>query len=137
MVHQSPVFYCTTAKDLDALVAFFEEHEGNFLLFGDMSIFYCLTGRPSVMPALWYHDGLTTPKPGSPEFLHFQDTLGENLDRCGVRYIVLECNGTWNGSRLTDYRSIVDYMGNKPRQPVWIGPFKIIDVGSSMLGPPP
>jgi hypothetical protein len=47
------------ADELTALVRFLSESDGNFLLVGDSSILYGLTGKPSVSPVLWMDPRLT------------------------------------------------------------------------------
>jgi hypothetical protein len=91
---QTPAAYGLTPADLKALIAFFANDRHNFLLVGDTSILYGLTGRPSINPSLWFHDGLATPSPGSPAFDGYRRRLRTALARADVRYVVVEPAGT-------------------------------------------
>jgi len=103
MVWAPPVHGAYPVRDLDAVVAYFASHPGNFFLLGDSSILYALTSRPSVSPALWLHPGLTFPRPVRPEFLDYQEELMADLARYDVRYIVLEGGETQLGVDLDTF----------------------------------
>jgi hypothetical protein len=83
------------ADELTALVRFLRESDGNFLLVGDSSILYGLTGKPSVSPVLWMDPRLSMPHPEAPEFAAFERDLIERARRAGVRRIVLDRPQTW------------------------------------------
>ena len=83
------------ADELTALVRFLRESDGNFLLVGDSSILYGLTGKPSVSPVLWMDPRLSMPHPDAPEFAAFERDLIERARRAGVRRIVLDRPQTW------------------------------------------
>jgi hypothetical protein len=83
------------AGELTALVRFLREADGNFLLVGDSSVLYGLTGKPSVSPVLWMDPRLTMPHPEAPEFVVFERDLIERARRAGVRRIVLDRPQTW------------------------------------------
>jgi hypothetical protein len=81
-------------------VEFLAEHPGNIYLYGDYSILYGLTGRPSVSPVLWYDGNLTLPEQGTPQIADFEERLLGNILMQRVRYIVVENRGP----RLADLR---------------------------------
>ncbi|MBN2302768.1 MAG: hypothetical protein JXN60_09680 [Lentisphaerae bacterium] len=126
MLHQSPIFYCVKARDIDELARYFEINNGNFLLFGDTSILYAITGRPSVFPALWYHNGLTTPEKDTEAFRRFNRNLKNNIRAYNVKYLVLEANGTWNGSKVSDFPAINELLLNRITETQQIGPFRVL-----------
>ena len=79
MHYQVNPFYRTSAAQLDRTIAFLSRQPENFLLIGDSSILYGLTGKPSVSPSLWFHDGLTAPPPDcEPCELRGADLDGDN-----------------------------------------------------------
>lgn len=99
-----------TAADLGGVSAFFKERPGNFLLVGDASVLYGITGRPSVNPSLWYHYGLSIPLPTAPEFAEYQRRLMENMRRYQAEYVVLEYEKTEFGASLADFTLLQRYV---------------------------
>jgi len=93
--------------ELTALVAFLRGADGNFLLIGDTSILYGLTGRPSVGPTLWLDPRLTMPHPESPEFAQFENDLVERIRRGDVRRIVLDRSMTWTHLTIDQFPRLV------------------------------
>jgi hypothetical protein len=87
-------------ESLATVVEFLAEHPGNIYLYGDYSILYGLTGRPSVSPVLWYDGNLTLPEQGTPQIADFEERLLGNILMQRVRYIVVENRGP----RLADLR---------------------------------
>lgn len=83
------------ADELTALVRFLRETDGNFLLIGDSSILYGLTGKPSVSPVLWLDPRLTMPHPEEPEFEQFERELLARFRIHDVRRVVLDRSKTW------------------------------------------
>lgn len=77
----------------DSLILFLKEQPGEFFLFGDMSLLYGLTGRRSVSPVLWFHEGLTLPKRDSPEFGAFSKELTEAVIGSRPRYVIFDGTG--------------------------------------------
>ncbi len=95
------------ADELTALVRFLRETDGNFLLIGDASILYGLTGKPSVSPALWLDPRLTMPHPEAPEFVQFESQLLERLRTHDVRRVVLDRPTTWTHLTLQHFPQLV------------------------------
>jgi len=95
------------ADDLTALVRFLKDANGNFLLLGDASILYGLTGRPSVSPVLWFDPRLTMPHPDAPEFAAFERQLLERVRTHDVRRIVLDRSKTWTNLTIQHFPEIV------------------------------
>ncbi len=126
LIWKSPARYRGTPEDFHAVVDYFHDHEGNFLLLGDSSVLYALTGRPSVNPVLWFHPGQTLPYRTSPIFPAYEARLMKSMARYQVRYIVLE--PTWSSVCLDDFptlRALVQESGVKR---VSYGPFVIIEL---------
>lgn len=102
-----------TPTDLRELTAYLRERPGNFWLLSDASVLYGITGKRSISPALWFHPGLTFPRPSDdPEFARYEATLLERIERNDVRTIVTEGEHTWIGYQLNP--------GERPPQPGWI-----------------
>ncbi len=95
------------ADELTALVRFLRETDGNFLLIGDASILYGLTGKPSVSPALWLDPRLTMPHPEAPEFAQFESQLLERLRTHDVRRVVLDRPKTWTHLTIQHFPQLV------------------------------
>jgi hypothetical protein len=93
--------------EMTALIRFLREADGNFVLIGDSSILYGLTGKPSVSPVLWLDPGLTVPPLRSPDFGRFEGELLERVRRNNVRRIVLERPSTWTRVSLDDFPRLV------------------------------
>lgn len=93
--------------EMTALIRFLREADGNFLLIGDSSILYGLTGRPSVSPVLWFDPGLTVPQLRSPAFARFEGDLMARVQRDHVRRIVLERPSTWTLVSLDDFPRLI------------------------------
>jgi hypothetical protein len=72
------------------LVTWMQVHEGNFLLFGDLTFLYGFTGRPSVQPYLWYHEGLTLPASESEKFRLVDAALLQSCKAHQIHYVVFE-----------------------------------------------
>jgi hypothetical protein len=103
MIWDAPPKCRLSARDLTDIVRFMERTPGNFLLIGDSSILYGLSRRPPANPALWFHSGLATPWPGTPEFARYEERLLENVSKHDVRFVITEGEMTWMGIRLSDF----------------------------------
>jgi hypothetical protein len=80
--------YVSTGTSLPALIEYFRARRGNFLMVGDETIVYGLTGRPSPTPFLWFHPGLVwDDAPAS--HAQMNAWLGRNLSLYDVDTIVL------------------------------------------------
>lgn len=73
-------------EDVDDVVEFLRERPGGIYVFGECTLLYALTGRPSLNPYLWYHPGLTIPDPRSPEFRALEDRALTHADE--VRWVI-------------------------------------------------
>lgn len=71
-------------------------HDGTFLLMGDITWLYGLSGRPSVPPFLWMHEGLTMPRLDDPAFAQTDLDLLQSILQHHVKYVIFE-----NASRIT------------------------------------
>jgi hypothetical protein len=91
------------ADNLTELVRFLRGADGDFLLIGDASVLYGLTGKRSVSPTLWLDPGLTMPRPDSAAFTAFEGRLLARLPEFDVRRIVVEGSRTWAGLSLEDF----------------------------------
>ena len=100
------------ADQLTALVRFLREADGNFLLVGDSSILYGLTGKPSMGSALWMDPRLTMPHPETPEFVAFERDLIDRARRGNVRRIVLDRSQTWTHVTFDHFPQLVHITKN-------------------------
>jgi hypothetical protein len=100
------------ADELTALVRFLRDADGNFLLIGDSSILYGLTGKPSVSPVLWMDPRLSMPHPEAPEFAAFERDLIERARRNNVHRVVIDRPQTWTHLRLEHFPQIVSLTRN-------------------------
>ena len=103
MHYQVNPFYRTSAAQLDRTIAFLRRQPENFLLIGDSSILYGLTGKPSVSPSLWFHDGLTAPPRDSAAFPRHAERMMQRVEKYGVRWVVVEGKRTGMYSKLEQY----------------------------------
>jgi hypothetical protein len=107
MHYQVNPFYKTSAAQLDRTIAFLRRQPENFLLIGDSSILYGLTGKPSVSPSLWFHDGLTAPPRDSAAFAGHAERMMQRAERYGVRWVVVEGKRTGMFSKLEQYPQLL------------------------------
>lgn len=92
--------------ELSALVGYLRDADGGFLLIGDSSILYGLTGKPSPNPALWFDPGLTMPPPDSPGFEAYESELIRRIRFFHVRRLVIEGPRTWAGISLAQFPNL-------------------------------
>lgn len=109
------------------LLAWLDAHDGNFLLMGDLSCLYGLSGRPSVTPFLWMHEGLTLPKIGSAAFATTDQALLAAMERHDVRYVVYEHPGhaTYMGLQLECFPMTADAVYQRHIETAHVGGFEI------------
>jgi hypothetical protein len=81
--------YTSAATSLPALIEYLRGQRGNFLMLGDETIIYGLTGKPSPTPFLWFHPGLVWADTSHAEMNAW---LELNLSRHDVRTIILPAN---------------------------------------------
>lgn len=129
MVHQSHPKAGIGLDDLEALLAFLAGREGGFLLFGDHSILYGLSGRPSLSPSLWYHAGLTFPSPGQSGFRDFEAWLVRSFERARPRWLIVEGERTWMGSKLSDFPELERSVRRRRRGELRVGRFRLVELG--------
>jgi hypothetical protein len=124
--HQAPRRTPVTAQDLEQLLAFLRREPGRFLLIGDHSILYGLSGRPSLAPSLWFHAGLAHPGPGDAARAGYEAALLRTLEGdTAARWVIAEGEGTWMGTRLSDFPAVAARLARPPRR---IGAFRIYAV---------
>lgn len=117
-----------TAADLRDLVELLEARNEHFLLIGDASILYGLTGMPSVSPSLWFHRGLTIPIGDDPAFPAWEQMLLERFDALDVRLVVLEGRHTWNGTALAHLPRLARIVRQRVTGLVRLGGFTVVEL---------
>jgi hypothetical protein len=128
MVWRDPGFPGISAADLSTLASFLEANPGTFLLVGDTSILYGITGRPSVNPVLWFHPRMTLPGRQTEGFRDYQERLLANLKRWRVRFVVVETQGTFMGVRPGQLPVLVDLIQARGTPRRAFGGFEVIEL---------
>ena len=111
----------------NAFLEWFDRTPGNFLLLGDESIVYGLTGRPSPSPVLWYHPGLTF-RESKPARSRLERQIDEALARYSVRWVVIPKNASWTGWNETTLNGLAARLANRPCESV--GTYRICDIAA-------
>ena len=124
MEFQASRYSTLTAGDVDGVIDYFRRREGNFYYFGECTIVYALTGRPSPSPYLWYHPGLTVPPPDSPRFARVEDEAIRNLFRYNVRFFVVGDNAPPQEAFPRLWRHVADRVVGEER----IGGIRILEL---------
>jgi hypothetical protein len=125
MHYQVNPFYKTSAAQLDRTIAFLRRQPENFVLIGDSSILYGLTGKPSVSPSLWFHNGLTAPPRDSAAFARHAEHMMQRVEQYGVRWVVLEGKRTGMQSKLEQYPRLLEQLEASRCQVHQFGGFQI------------
>jgi hypothetical protein len=121
-------FYRFRPNDLAQVVAHLRSEEGAIYVFGDLTILYALTGRPSAGPALWLHPGLTLPEPEHPGFEAWEERLVDDLERRNVRFVVRESRQTYSGLRLSQFPRLIAYMQAREGSHFSFGPIDVFEL---------
>jgi hypothetical protein len=116
-----------------ALVDEIATRPGNFMLVGDASILYGVTGKPSVLPSLWFHEGLSIPYEPSPARAAFEVKLTRSLARNDVQYVILDGVRTWMGSRWQDFAVLRACLYPEDPKTKLIGRFRVIPIASDCI----
>jgi hypothetical protein len=117
--------------DLPEIVNAITNKPGNFLLLGDHSLLYGATGRPSVLPVLWMHIDLTTPRPRTREFAAFETRVLEQMQRHHASYLVLEEPWSWSGVSLASFPRLSGAVAGCPS--TTLGRWRIVDLCRGIL----
>jgi hypothetical protein len=121
-------FYRFTPRDLGDTVAFLRQEEGAIYVFGDLTILYALTGRPSAGDTLWLHPGLTLPEPGQPGFAEWESRLEADFRQRRVRFFVRESRQTYNGLRLSQLPRLAAFIESHRERRISFGPIDVIEL---------
>jgi hypothetical protein len=121
-------FYRFTPGDLGETVALLKREEGAIYVFGDLTILYALTSRPSAGESLWLHPGLTMPEPAEPSFAAWESRLQADLERRHVRFLVRESRQTYNGLRLSQLPRLAAFIESRRVRRLSFGPIDVIEL---------
>jgi hypothetical protein len=121
-------FYRFSPGDLSAVVSFLRSEEGAIYVFGDLTILYALTGRPSAGQALWLHPGLTLPEPHEATFAAWEKRLLDDLVQRHVRFVVRESRQTYNGLRLSHLPRLAAFVEARRVRRLSFGPIDVIEL---------
>ncbi len=116
------------ARNYKSLLVEIAGRKGNFLLIGDSSILYALSGKPSVFPGLWFHEGLSIPKQFSDWRKKFENFLVRSLLRNDVRYVVVDGRETWMASQASDFAVLAACLDYKHAEAESIGQFRLLPI---------
>lgn len=113
-------------------VRWMNQREGNFLLFGDLSVLYGLTNRPSVAPFLWFHPGLTLPPLETAAFEETDLRLRKRCQDLKVKYVVFENQRhlTSMKCQLECFLATESYLSDLRISTFWVGNFLIWELSS-------
>ena len=123
----------TRATVYRALLDHLSRRSENFLLVGDATILYALSGRPSAFPSLWFHEGLSFPAKNSPRRARFERRITESLIRHGVTFVVIDGPATWVRTRADDFRVLRACLSREESDILTIGRFRIVPLSSTCL----
>lgn len=118
----------TDAEVYRELLNYLEIRGDNFVYFGDATILYALSGRPSVFPALWFHEGLSYPARESAERSIFERQFRFALVRNDVRFLIRDGNQTWNGSTPAQFGVLKACLVSGDGTETRIGRFQILPI---------
>ena len=116
-----------------ALVSYLERDSRNFFLLGDASILYALSGRPSVFPSLWIHEGLSFPARHDDRRADFERKLVAALIRYDVRLVVRDGPRTFTGTEAGDFAVLERCLSKDEEAKVMIGRFAVIPLSQSCV----
>ena len=116
------------ASNYKSLLDEIAKRKGNFLLIGDSSILYALSGKPSVFPGLWFHEGLSIPKQFSARRRKFEKFLVRSLLRNDVRYVVVDGRETWMASQASDFAVLNACLDYDDAEAETIGHFRLLPI---------
>jgi hypothetical protein len=132
MVYQVPGLYShIRAEDVDGVVGFLQKSDGNFLLVGDFAILYGAAGKPSVLPSLWYHAGMTSTMFREKYLAGYEEQLMGNVRKYQVRYIVEEQDGTFVGIGLKDFPKLEKLVRERAMETRHFGGFRVVELDTS------
>jgi len=107
---------------------YLDARDDNFLYFGDATILYALSGRPSVFPSLWFHEGLSFPEREAAERPVFEQHIADALVRHDVRFVVLDGIQTWNGTTPAHFGVLKACLAENDGHETRIGRFQILPI---------
>ncbi len=118
----------TDAEAYRKLLDYLNTGDDNFLLVGDATILYALSGRPSVFPGLWFHEGLSFPAREAAERPMFEQRFADALVRNDVQFVVLDGVQTWNGSTPAHFDVLKTCLFDNEGHETRIGRFQILPI---------
>jgi len=120
-------------ENYKALIEAISARPGNFMLVGDAAVLYGALGRPSVSPSLWFHEGLAIPLTASPARAVFEAELARSFVRHDVRYVILDGDRTWMGSKWQDFAVLRACLDPKVPETQVIGRFRIVPIAPDCI----
>ncbi len=120
-----------SAADLGRTCEFLAGQSQGFVLIGDATILYGLAGKPSILPSLWFHPGVTIPLPNDPRFAAYEELLLESMRRHGVRFVVQEGERTWNHRKLADFQRLTQVVSERTLRTHQFGAYRVFELDPS------
>ncbi|WP_157162614.1 hypothetical protein [Cylindrospermum stagnale] len=108
---QLPSFYLgTEPQEFESLLKYLKEQNNNFFLFGDSSVLYGLSKKPSVNPSILFQYGYGMPNQNSSELNDYQFKVIENMEKYHVKLFIKEGIQTWMGLIINDFSIINNFI---------------------------
>jgi hypothetical protein len=137
----APLLWATPehhAYPLDDLIRLIEElrtRDGDLFLVGDSALIYGLVGSRSTSPSLWFHPGVSLPKPGTRDFGAWQAPLVEAVESGAIARIVVERAGTWIGNlKLSSFPRVARAVRDRGFQEEDFGAFRVLELSPRAAG---
>jgi hypothetical protein len=124
----TPGAYPFLPGEVRDITEYIRARPGGLFVLGDASVFYALTGRQSTNPSLWFHAGLTMPRPGTDLFDRYEQRLLDNFRKYDVRFVLLEGRQTWLGVKLGDFYRLGTYLAETPHSDTSFGLCRLIEL---------
>jgi dolichyl-phosphate-mannose-protein mannosyltransferase len=116
------------AEDLDRVVAFLKQQPRNFLLVGDSSLLYGVTGRISVNPQLYFHGSMRNEYFQKNRKETYQQELLSNMRRYDVGFVVLEGEHTWTRMSIKSFPVLEREVTQRAVRKIDFGWFQVIEL---------
>lgn len=109
------------------LVDFLKKQEGDFFLFGDLSILYGLSGKPSQSPYLWFHPGLTFHDQNTDKWGGEDIKLAHIISKKRIRFIIFESKerSTFMNLRFDEFPKFKKQAEARLKEIKYIGGFEV------------
>lgn len=116
------------AKSLKDLIVYLKRRNLNFLLIGDISFIYGITGKPSILPALWLHPDLTFPNIVNPHFEKFERKIIRRIRKHKVALVIEETPHSWMSINLSFFPELTKLVYQNLKSEKHFGRYKVYEI---------